>query len=103
MRAPCAGMGENPIVPGRFMTALGNSGIRVIATAQGCDERNISAVVAKADATRALRSVHSAFLSHQARRRLSRVPARRERMARGLCAGNPRRRRGDRLRRLVTA
>ena len=68
MCAPCAGMGENPIVPGRFMTALGNSGIRVIATAQGCDERNISAVVAKADATRALRSVHSAFLSHQARR-----------------------------------
>lgn len=50
--------------PGRFYDALGRCGIPLIASAQGCDERNLSAVVHQDDARRALRAVHSAFLSH---------------------------------------
>ena len=50
--------------PGRFYDALGRCGIPLVAAAQGCDERNLSAVVHQADARRALRAVHSAFLSH---------------------------------------
>ena len=50
-----------PGVSGRFFTALGKAGINVRAIAQGSSERNISAVVAQDDSTRALRAVHSAF------------------------------------------
>jgi len=50
--------------PGRFYDALGRCGIPLVAAAQGCDERNLSAVVHARDARRALRAVHSAFLSH---------------------------------------
>ncbi|KAJ1448334.1 Aspartate/glutamate/uridylate kinase [Pelagophyceae sp. CCMP2097] len=68
--APCAIIAAvsrslNADAPGRFYDALGRAGILLVAAAQGCDERNISAVVHERDARRALRCVHSAFLSHQ--------------------------------------
>ena len=50
-----------PGVAARFFGTLGNAGINVRAIAQGSSERNISAVVATADSTRALRAVHSGF------------------------------------------
>jgi aspartokinase/homoserine dehydrogenase 1 len=53
-------------VSARFFGALGRASVNVRAIAQGSSERNISAVVREEDATRALRSVHSAFyLSEQ--------------------------------------
>lgn len=54
-------MSNMPGVSGLFFTALGGASINVLSISQGCDERNISAVVYSADATRALRAVHSAF------------------------------------------
>ena len=51
----CAG------VSGRFFSALGDAKINVMAMAQGCSERNISAVVLTSESTRALRAVHAAF------------------------------------------
>jgi aspartokinase/homoserine dehydrogenase 1 len=59
------GMKDVTGVSGRFFTALGDAQINVFAIAQGCSERNISAVVATAQSTRALRALHAAFrLSH---------------------------------------
>ena len=55
------GMAGTPGVAGRFFGTLGRAGINVRAIAQGSSERNISAVVNTADATRALRAVHSGF------------------------------------------
>jgi len=55
------GMAGMPGVAGRFLSTLGAAGINVMAIAQGSSERNISAVVARADSTRALRAVHSGF------------------------------------------
>ncbi|HEV3409911.1 MAG TPA: hypothetical protein VG095_06440, partial [Chthoniobacterales bacterium] len=47
-------------------TALGKAGINIRAIAQGSSERNISAVIDRAESQRALRAVHSAFyLSNQ--------------------------------------
>ncbi len=54
-------MAGTPGVAGRFFGTLGRAGINVRAIAQGSSERNISAVVDSADATRALRAVHSGF------------------------------------------
>ncbi|MEO0366265.1 MAG: bifunctional aspartate kinase/homoserine dehydrogenase I [Pseudomonadota bacterium] len=54
-------MSGTPGVAGRFLSALGNAGINAIAIAQGSSERNISVVVPGADATRAVRAVHSSF------------------------------------------
>ncbi|MEO1582836.1 MAG: bifunctional aspartate kinase/homoserine dehydrogenase I [Pseudomonadota bacterium] len=54
-------MSGTPGVAGRFLSALGSAGINVIAIAQGSSERNISVVVPGADATRAVRAVHSGF------------------------------------------
>ena len=52
-------------VIGKFFSALGSRKINVLATAQGCSERNISAVIKQSDATAALQAVHSEFhLSH---------------------------------------
>ncbi len=48
-------------VASRFFGALGNAGINVLAIAQGSSERNISAVVARKEATRALRAAHAGF------------------------------------------
>jgi len=55
------GMAGIPGVAGRFLSTLGAAGINVMAIAQGSSERNISAVVARSDSTRALRAVHSGF------------------------------------------
>jgi aspartokinase/homoserine dehydrogenase 1 len=60
------GMIERLGMAGKFFSALGKAGINVRAIAQGSSERNISAVIEQAEATRALRAVHSAFyLSNQ--------------------------------------
>lgn len=60
------GMIERLGMAGKFFSALGKAGISVRAIAQGSSERNISAVIEQAEATRALRAVHSAFyLSNQ--------------------------------------
>ena len=45
----------------KLFGALGHAGVNVRAIAQGASERNISAVIDAADATRALRAVHSRF------------------------------------------
>lgn len=59
------GMHEVAGVSGRFFSALGDAQINVLAISQGCSERNISAVVAADQSTRALRALHAAFrLSH---------------------------------------
>eukprot|EP00934_Nitzschia_sp_Nitz4_P008504 Nitzschia sp. Nitz4//scaffold23_size168460//105775//108656//NITZ4_002230-RA/size168460-processed-gene-0.267-mRNA-1//-1//CDS//3329543668//8494//frame0 len=59
------GMYDVTGVSGRFFSALGDAKINVLAISQGCSERNISAVVAEAQSTRALRALHAAFhLSH---------------------------------------
>jgi aspartokinase/homoserine dehydrogenase 1 len=55
------GMAGTPGIAGRFFGTLGRAGINIRAIAQGSSERNISAVVASADAVRALRAVHSGF------------------------------------------
>jgi aspartokinase/homoserine dehydrogenase 1 len=54
-------MAGAPGIAGRFFSTLGRSGINVRAIAQGASERNISAVIDTADATRALRAVHASF------------------------------------------
>ncbi len=55
------GMAGLPGSAGRFFRTLGGAGINVRAIAQGASERNISAVIASKDLTRALRAVHSNF------------------------------------------
>jgi len=55
------GMKGMPGVASRFFGTLARAGINVRAIAQGSSERNISAVVDAADATRALRAAHSGF------------------------------------------
>jgi aspartokinase/homoserine dehydrogenase 1 len=54
-------MAGMPGSAGRFFGTLGSAGINVRAIAQGASERNISAVIAAADMTRAIRAVHSSF------------------------------------------
>merc|ERR1711871_1607591 len=48
-------------VSGVFFDALGKARISVLAISQGCDEKNISAVVHGKDSGRALKAVHAAF------------------------------------------
>ena len=55
------GMGQTTGVSGRFFSALGDAKINIMAMAQGCSERNISAVILTSESTRALRAVHAAF------------------------------------------
>ena len=54
-------MVAHPGISGRFFTALGRAGVNIRAIAQGSSERNISVVIARAEASRALRAVHAAF------------------------------------------
>ena len=54
-------MVEMPGVSARFFGTLARAGVSVRAIAQGSSERNISAVVAEADAPRALRATHAGF------------------------------------------
>ncbi len=46
---------------GRMLAALGRNSISVRATAQGSSERNISAIIASADAEAAIRTIHNEF------------------------------------------
>ncbi|QOJ31603.1 MAG: bifunctional aspartate kinase/homoserine dehydrogenase I [Gammaproteobacteria bacterium] len=55
------GMAGLPGIAAKFFGTLGDAGISVRAIAQGSSERNISAVIDKRDATRALRATHSGF------------------------------------------
>jgi len=55
------GMAGVPGIASRFFGALGKAGISVRAIAQGSSERNISAVIDQAEATRALRAAHAGF------------------------------------------
>ena len=72
LQTPCSiiaavgdGMSSTAGVSGRFFSALGDARINVLAIAQGCSERNISAVVRTSESTLALQAVHAAFrLSH---------------------------------------
>ncbi|MCK4542304.1 MAG: bifunctional aspartate kinase/homoserine dehydrogenase I [Spirochaetales bacterium] len=60
------GMVRKTGVAATFFGALGKAGVNVRAIAQGSSERNISAVINTADATRALRAAHAGFfLSNQ--------------------------------------
>lgn len=54
-------MKHNPGTSGRMFQALGKNGINVNAIAQGSSELNISAVIAEADAAKALNVLHEAF------------------------------------------
>ena len=53
------GMRDRLGVVGAFAGALADIGVNIVAVAQGSTERNISAVVAAADARRAVRHVHA--------------------------------------------
>lgn len=55
------GMAGTPGLAARFFGTLGNAGINIRAIAQGSSERNISAVIDRENATRALRAAHSGF------------------------------------------
>ncbi len=54
-------MARVPGVAARFFGALGAARVSVRAIAQGVSERNITAVIDRADSTRALRAVHAGF------------------------------------------
>jgi len=59
-------MVDHPGVAGKFFSALGKARVNIRAIAQGSSERNISAVIDRADSRKALRAVHAAFyLSNQ--------------------------------------
>jgi aspartate kinase len=60
-----AAMKGTPGVAARIFGALGESGINVIAIAQGSSECNISLVVARGDADEAVRKIHEAFRLHE--------------------------------------
>jgi aspartate kinase len=53
-----AGLRHTPGIAGRIFSALGESGINVIAIAQGSSEYSISIVVAAEDADDAMRKIH---------------------------------------------
>jgi aspartokinase/homoserine dehydrogenase 1 len=53
------GMRDRLGVVGAFAGALADVGVNIVALAQGSTERNISAVVAAADASRAVRHIHA--------------------------------------------
>ena len=60
------GMGQKPGVAAKFLSALSNANINVMAIAQGSCERNITLVVKQDQLNLALKAVHSSFyLSHQ--------------------------------------
>ncbi|MBX2965527.1 MAG: bifunctional aspartate kinase/homoserine dehydrogenase I [Cyclobacteriaceae bacterium] len=55
------GMKHHSGTSGRMFSALGKNGINVVAIAQGSSERNISAVIATKDISKALSALHDAF------------------------------------------
>jgi aspartokinase len=54
-------MQGTPGIAGKVFAALGDSGVNVIAISQGSSERNVSMVVAEAEAAEAVRAIHRAF------------------------------------------
>lgn len=64
-----AAVGENMPgrigVAGKFFSSLARAGVNIRAIAQGSSERNISAVIASKDSTKALRALHSVFFMSQ--------------------------------------
>ncbi len=54
-------MVDRPGLAGKFLSSLGRAGVNVRAIAQGSSERNISVVIGRSEATRALRAVHAGF------------------------------------------
>jgi aspartate kinase len=54
-------MQGTPGIAGKVFAALGDSRVNVIAISQGSSERNISLIVAEADAAEAVRAIHLAF------------------------------------------
>jgi aspartokinase/homoserine dehydrogenase 1 len=55
-------MAHTPGVAATFFSRSAKAGVSVRAIAQGSSERNISAVIDRADSTRALRAVHAGFV-----------------------------------------
>jgi aspartokinase/homoserine dehydrogenase 1 len=55
------GMAGTPGVAARFFNSLARARVNVRAIAQGASERNISAAISSADATKALRAAHAGF------------------------------------------
>ncbi|MBU2617718.1 MAG: ACT domain-containing protein, partial [Euryarchaeota archaeon] len=56
-----AGMAGTPGVAGRVFSALGRVGANVMMISQGSSEANISFVVSRADACKAIRALHEEF------------------------------------------
>jgi aspartate kinase len=54
-------MQGTPGIAGKVFAALGDSKVNVVAISQGSSERNISLIVAAADAAEAVRAIHLAF------------------------------------------
>jgi len=54
-------MRQTPGISGRVFQALGKNGVNIVAIAQGSSELNISAVIRKADESKALNALHDAF------------------------------------------
>ncbi len=52
-------------ISGKMFSSLGNNNVNIVAIAQGSTEKNISAVIAKKDAKKALNSLHTAFFENQ--------------------------------------
>lgn len=55
------GMRGRPGIAGRLFTALGESGVNILAIAQGSSERNITFIVRGEEADAAVRAAHHAF------------------------------------------
>lgn len=60
-------MRNSPGIAGRMFAALGRNGINVAAIAQGSSELNISAVILRADESKALNALHDAFFLSDAK------------------------------------
>ena len=58
-----AGMRHTPGIAGRIFSALGSTGINVIAIAQGSSECSISLIVAAKDADAAVRAIHQLIVN----------------------------------------
>ena len=54
-------MKNHPGISGKMFGALGRNGVNVRAIAQGSSERNISAVISKADVKKAINVLHEEF------------------------------------------
>lgn len=52
-------------ISGKMFSSLGNNNVNIVAIAQGSTEKNISAVIAKKDAKKALNSLHTTFFENQ--------------------------------------